>query len=147
MIRALTLLLLILACASLAACGSGSSDGSETTSSMERKIAELEAEEAEEKGVTSGFNIEAHWTKTFSYTADEAFSSPGKVRVGFTNPQSRPHDVAIEDPAGKTIGQSEPVVQEADSFVVQLHPGVYHYYCTLPGHREKGMEGTLRVSK
>jgi len=147
MTRASTILLLLLACASLAACGGSSSDDADSSSSIERKIAALEAEEAEEKGITSGFNIEAHWTKTFSYTSDEMTSLPGKIRVGFTNPQSRPHDVAIEDPAGKTIGQSEPVVQEADSFVAQLHPGTYHYYCTLPGHRDKGMEGTLRVSK
>lgn len=147
MVRASTILLLVLACASLAACGGGGDSSADTTSGIERKIAELEAQEAEEEGVTGDFNVEAHWTKTFSYTVDEGMTSAGKVRIGFTNPQTRRHDVAIEDPAGKTIGQSEPIVEGTDTFVVQLRPGTYRYFCTLPGHRAKGMEGTLRVTK
>ena len=145
MVRTSTFLLLLLACAGLIACGSGSS---ETTSELDRKVAELEAKEAEEAGVTGSFNVEAHWTKTYSFTASEIPAEAGKVLVGFTNPQTRPHDVAIEDPAGKVIGKSKVLVDgEAENFVVQLHPGVYHYFCTLPGHRQKGMEGTLRVTK
>ena len=146
MFRTSTIFLLVLACAALVACGSSSSS-SDTTSSIDRQVAELEAQQAEEVGVTGSFNIEAHWTKTFSYTVNRIPAKAGKTLIGYTNPQDRPHDVAIEDPAGKTIGQSKPLVTDAESFVVQLHPGVYHYYCTLPGHREKGMEGTLVVTQ
>ena len=27
----------------------------------------------------------------------------------------------------------------------ELDPGEYIYYCSIPGHRESGMEGTLTV--
>jgi plastocyanin len=67
------------------------------------------------------------------------------VTIAFTNPQARKHDIAIEDSSGKTIGQTEPIAEDANSVVVDLKPGTYTYYCTLPGHREAGMEGTLTV--
>jgi plastocyanin len=67
------------------------------------------------------------------------------VTIDFTNPQPLEHDVAIENSAGETIGQTETVAEGSDSTVVELKPGTYHYYCTVPGHREAGMEGTLVV--
>jgi len=67
------------------------------------------------------------------------------VTVDFTNPQPLAHDVAIEDSSGKTVGQTELIAEGSSSAVVNLKPGTYHYYCTVPGHREAGMEGTLTV--
>ena len=32
-----------------------------------------------------------------------------------------------------------------DSEKVELKAGTYTYYCSLPGHRAAGMEGTLTV--
>jgi len=31
------------------------------------------------------------------------------------------------------------------SLIVELPPGEYEIYCQVPGHKEKGMEGTLIV--
>jgi uncharacterized cupredoxin-like copper-binding protein len=30
---------------------------------------------------------------------------------------------------------------------VDLKPGEYEFYCTIPGHKEAGMKGTITVSK
>ena len=67
------------------------------------------------------------------------------MTVDFNNPQALSHDVAIEDSSGKTVGQTELVAEGSTSTAVNLKPGTYHYFCTVPGHREAGMEGTLTV--
>jgi plastocyanin len=117
----------------LSACG-GSSGNDEASAEETRPIPNSEV------------NFEAHWTKTFTYTRSKATTEAGTVFVGFTNPQKLEHDVAIEDSSGKTLGQTEPVVEGADHTIIELKPGTYTFYCTFPGHREKGMEGTLIVT-
>ena len=67
------------------------------------------------------------------------------VTVDFKNPQSLTHDVAIEDSSGKEVGKTELICEGETSTTVDLKPGTYTYYCTVPGHREAGMEGTLTV--
>ena len=67
------------------------------------------------------------------------------MTVDFNNPQALAHDVAIEDSSGKTVGQTELVTEGSTSAAVNLKPGTYHFFCTVPGHREAGMEGTLTV--
>ena len=32
------------------------------------------------------------------------------------------------------------------TLTLKLKPGSYVFYCTVPGHRQAGMEGTLNVS-
>jgi plastocyanin len=67
------------------------------------------------------------------------------VTIDFTNPQALPHDVKIESASGEEIGGTETVAEGSDSATVNLKPGTYHYFCSIPGHREAGMEGTLVV--
>jgi plastocyanin len=81
----------------------------------------------------------------FSYYLSEASASPGKVTVEFVNPQSTPHNLAIEAPNGKTIGETKPVSAGKSTTEVVLQPGVYTVYSSLPGDRKAGMEGHLTV--
>jgi plastocyanin len=71
-------------------------------------------------------------------------SKPGKVTIDFENPASIEHDVAIEQ-NGKVIAQSELITKGKTSVTASLAPGTYTYLCTVPGHAEAGMEGTLTV--
>jgi len=138
------LLALALASVALAACGGSSDNSSEETA------AETSGGAAAESGEKSGgggstVNFEADPNGELAYTTTEATAKAGKVTVDFNNPQGLTHDVAIEDEAGETVGQTELVADEETSTTVNLKPGTYHYYCTVPGHREAGMEGTLVV--
>jgi plastocyanin len=72
-------------------------------------------------------------------------SKPGKVTIDLTNPSALEHDVAIEQ-NGKQLADSELVANGAETTAsAELAAGIYTFYCTVPGHREAGMEGTLTV--
>lgn len=71
-------------------------------------------------------------------------SKPGKVTIEFSNPAAIEHDVAIEQ-NGKVIAKSELITKGKTSVAADLAPGTYTFLCTVPGHAEAGMEGTLTV--
>jgi plastocyanin len=79
-----------------------------------------------------------------AYDTTELSSKPGKVTIDFTNPALLEHDVAIEKD-GKEIAASPTIAKGKTSVSAELAPGAYAFYCTVPGHREAGMEGTLTV--
>jgi plastocyanin len=71
-------------------------------------------------------------------------SKPGKVTIDFDNPAALEHNVAIEQ-EGKEIATSETLAEGKTSVSADLAPGTYTFLCTVPGHAEAGMEGTLVV--
>lgn len=71
-------------------------------------------------------------------------SKPGKVTIDFTNPAAIEHDVAIEQD-GQEIAASALIGEGKTSVSADLAPGTYTFLCTVPGHAESGMEGTLVV--
>jgi plastocyanin len=66
------------------------------------------------------------------------------VTIDFDNPSAIPHNVAIEKD-GKVIAESETLAEGKTSASSELEPGTYTFLCTVPGHAEAGMEGTLTV--
>jgi plastocyanin len=137
------LLALALAALALVACGGGGSTtptetGGETSGGGA-------AEEGEKASGGAALKFEADPSGQLAYTAKEATAKAGKVTVEFNNPQPLPHDVSIEDSSGKTIGKTEVITEGTDTAVVDLKPGTYTFYCSVPGHRQAGMEGTLKV--
>lgn len=80
-----------------------------------------------------------------AYDKASLSSKPGKVTIDFDNPSSIPHDVAIESADGEEIAGSELVSEAKTSVTAELAPGTYTFFCTVPGHREAGMEGPLEV--
>jgi plastocyanin len=78
------------------------------------------------------------------YQFGSAEAQPGQVTVNSVNESSTPHDIALE---GNGVDEKGEVVQDGgtSTFSVDLQPGEYTFYCTVPGHREGGMEGKLTV--
>jgi plastocyanin len=71
-------------------------------------------------------------------------SKPGKVTIDFDNPSPIEHDVVIEQ-GTKEIASSELVSEGKASVSADLAPGTYTFFCSVPGHAEAGMQGTLTV--
>lgn len=141
-------LVLILATLGLVACGGG--DDSDTTTNTNTAETTTEGNaggEAEGKsaGSANAIAFEADPAGGLAYTTDKVTAKAGKDTIDFANPQPLMHDVAIEDASGKTIGKTEVIAEGSDSTTIDLKPGTYTFYCTVPGHREGGMEGTLTV--
>jgi plastocyanin len=150
--KVVALLALALASVALVACGS-SSDNSSSSSATETTSGGGEttsggASGGKEEGGGGGgstLKVEADPEGQLAYTTTEATAKAGKVTVDFNNPQGLTHDVAIESSSGEEVGKTELIAEGSDSTTVNLKPGTYHFYCTVPGHREAGMEGTLTV--
>lgn len=61
------------------------------------------------------------------------------------NPSSETHNISIEgngvDERGELVGEGE-----TSRVTVVLEPSEYTFYCSVPLHRDGGMEGTLTVT-
>ncbi len=68
----------------------------------------------------------------------------GEVTIDFTNKASVPHSVAIRQGTA-TIGSTDVISQSTAKATVDLKPGKYTFFCTVPGHEQAGMKGTLTV--
>jgi plastocyanin len=79
-----------------------------------------------------------------AYDTTELTARPGEVTIDFTNPALLEHDVAIlKGPA--EIAKSETISKGKTSVTASLAAGEYTFLCTVPGHAEAGMQGTLTV--
>lgn len=143
-------LVLALAALALVACGGSNDSSSSTTEAGGGESQAGQGGGAKEEsggggGSASTLTFEADPNGELAYTTTSATAKAGKVTVEFNNPQALTHDVAIEDSSGKEVGATELIASGSDTTTVNLKPGTYTYFCTVPGHREAGMEGTLTV--
>jgi plastocyanin len=99
--------------------------------------------EAKAKGPGGTLQLAADPTQ-IAFDTTTLTSKPGKVTIDFSNPSALEHDVAIEQ-NGKQIAVSETIAKGKTSVSADLEPGTYTFLCTIPGHAEAGMEGTLTV--
>lgn len=102
-------------------------------------------EAAPDNGEEAGFPDDAlvFVAVDIAYSEAPATAEAGTLTFALDNQGGIFHDVVIEE-----IGDVEVVGAdggETDVGTVDLEPGTYTYYCSVPGHRGAGMEGTLEV--
>jgi uncharacterized cupredoxin-like copper-binding protein len=96
-------------------------------------------------------DIVANPSGQLKFTQSQITTTAGKVTIDFTNAAPLAHDVVLLDSASysataKILGQTPQFQGGSKSFTVTLTPGKYYFYCSVPGHRQAGMYGTLTVS-
>jgi outer membrane protein assembly factor BamB/plastocyanin len=79
------------------------------------------------------------------FDTNKLTANAGQVKVNFTNDSALSHNVVIINSANKVLGSTPTFDGGTKSFTVTLKPGTYTYYCSVPGHRQAGMHGTLTV--
>jgi uncharacterized cupredoxin-like copper-binding protein len=94
-------------------------------------------------GATDGALQLAATGLKFDKTVLEA--KAGKVTIVLKNNSPLEHNVAIRGNGVQVLG---PVVKKGGTSTVTatLAPGRYEFYCSVPGHAEGGMKGTLTVT-
>jgi len=84
--------------------------------------------------------IDADPSGQLAFSTKEAQAPAGAITIKMENKSGVPHDIALE---GDGKG---PVVEKGVSqFKTTLKAGKIKFFCSVPGHREGGMEGTLTV--
>ena len=76
-----------------------------------------------------------------AYQVKKATAKPGKVTLQSKNDSSVPHDIAIKGDGKGPVVQGGKVSEVSTT----LKAGSYEFYCSVPGHEQAGMKGTLTV--
>jgi len=130
----------------LAACGS---DSGTTTSSS--PAASAPSGGGGGGGATSGggggggsnLTVTANPQGQLSWTPTTLSAKAGQVTVTLQNSSPVSHDVSI---SGNGVDKTSDLVSGGSgSVTANLKPGTYTYFCTVPGHEQAGMKGTLTV--
>jgi plastocyanin len=80
-----------------------------------------------------------------SYNTKQLSAKAGPVTITMANMSPVEHNVTVAQ--GSTVLGATPTFQGGSrSLSLKLKPGTYTFYCSVPGHRQAGMEGTLTVS-
>jgi plastocyanin len=68
----------------------------------------------------------------------------GRVTVRFRNDSTVEHNVTIAQ-GSRRLGATKTITGSTTTLALKLPPGNYVFFCSVPGHRQSGMRGTLTV--
>jgi plastocyanin len=149
-LRRLGALSLIIGLLALAGCGSSSSSTSSSASTpastpatTSSATSSTPAPAASAGGSTLALAANPEGSLKFDTTSLSA--KAGKVTINFTNQASLEHNVTVASSSGAVVGATPSFAGGSKSVTVSVTPGTYKFYCSVPGHRQAGMEGTLTV--
>jgi plastocyanin len=80
-----------------------------------------------------------------AYNTKQLSAKAGTVTITFANSSPLEHNVTIAE-GSKVLGATPTFKGGSRTLKLKLKPGTYTFYCSVPGHRQAGMEGTLTVS-
>ena len=132
---------LALAGLGIAACGGGDDSSSSTSAAAEATTSSTAAA----GGEGSTIKVAADPNGQLAFTKTQLTAKAGSDTVEFDNQSTTQHNVEIEDANGEDVAGTDTIAGATTSTTADLQPGTYTFYCSIPGHREAGMEGTITV--
>jgi plastocyanin len=98
-------------------------------------------------GGSSNLSIAANPGGQLAYDKKTLSAKAGKVTITMTNSSPVGHNITIQQGTSGSVLGSTPTFQGGSKSVsLNLKPGTYTFFCSVPGHRAGGMVGTLTVS-
>jgi plastocyanin len=144
-LSALTLAVGLLA---LAGCGSSSSATSSSTTPVTSSTSTTSSSTTAATTTTSArqtLSLEANREGQLAYNTKSLTANAGKVSIDMTNMSPLMHNVTIESSSHQILGATPTFQGGSRTLTLDLKAGTYKFFCSVPGHRLAGMEGTLTV--
>jgi plastocyanin len=134
---------MLLLTGALVIAGCGSSSKSSSTSSTSSSASTPAAASPPSAGAT--LTESANPEGLLKFTTSSLTARAGSVAISYTNQSSISHNLTVESSAGKVVGATATFSGGTKILPLNLKPGTYKFFCSVPGHRAAGMEGTLTV--
>ena len=148
---------LIMIALGVTACGSSSSSStaaapaatSSSTSSAapaSSTSAAASSSGAAAAGSSSAPAVQADPSGQLKFNPTSLAAAAGAVHITFTNHAPEGHNLTLVKGSGSTVIAATPTFTGGSrTLTAKLTPGTYTYFCSVPGHRMGGMQGTLTV--
>jgi plastocyanin len=137
----------------VSACG-GSSGSSSTssaaasspTTSSTSATTSTSAATGGSAAASSTLSIAADPSGALKFTKSTLTAKAGTVTISFTNSSPLAHNLTVQQgTSGAVLGATPTFMGGTKTLKLTLKAGTYTYYCSVPGHRAAGMQGTLTV--
>jgi plastocyanin len=125
--------------------GEGTQSGGEEQPAAPSLVATAEPTAAEVAAAEEGFEVTVVATNDYSFEPAEIELKAGETvtLVLDSSKTFESHSLVIDELDGVNLEADGGIV--ASTEITPLEPGTYTFYCSVAGHREEGMEGTLTV--
>ena len=143
MVRKLLALIAIAAIpVALAACGSD--DSTSTSAASETTSSTAASTDSSTTASSGGGQTVKIGESEYKLDPSDATLKAGSVTLAVTNDGTITHNLQIE---GNGVEETTDSLAPGDTgeLTVDLKPGSYEMYCTIDGHKDLGMEGTVTV--
>jgi plastocyanin len=139
----------------LAACGGSSSSSTSSTASAPATPAAASTTSAASSsaakapassGGGGALAVAADPGGALQFSTTHLTAKAGAVKISFTNKSPEGHNLTISTAGGQVVGSTPTFQGGTKTVTAHLKAGTYTFFCSVPGHRMAGMQGTLVVS-
>lgn len=138
----------------VSACGGSSKSSSSTSSAAATGTSSASATTSTSAASSGGAAAGASTTLADSadpsgalkFTKSTLTAKAGTVTIDFTNASPLAHNFTVQQgTSGPVVGATPTFMGGTKTLTLKLKAGTYTFYCSVPGHRAAGMQGTLTV--